>query len=74
MLEVISGCPYCGSTKGFKQKEAVRRDLYFGSDGNPDYTSDDIMIESGSWKYPRCMACGKKVKIINRRSNHPYWE
>lgn len=74
MLEVISGCPYCGSTKGFEQKETVTRHLWFDSNGEPDGASDDTMIESCSWKYPRCIACGKKVKIKNHRSKHPYWE
>ncbi len=65
MLEVINGCPYCGSTKGFEQKETVTRHLWFDSNGEPDGASDDTAIYDLSWRFPRCVVCHKKVRIRN---------
>ena len=67
MKKVINGCPYCGSKEGFEQKVVSQYNLYFGADGIPDGASDPADI--GGWKYPRCIACGRKVIIEFMEAN-----
>lgn len=55
---VTHGCPYCGSLKGFELKRIIYD--YWDEDGEPAGYDDDGVQ---AWKHPRCIECGKSVKI-----------
>ena len=62
-------CPKCGEVDMFKSTEYLRRQLYIDANGDGVGSTDDECIRSGK---PRCVKCGRMVKLIEQEEVEVY--